>query len=886
LTDCLMSYRQLLPDDVIPESYDLTLEPDLEKYVFDGEVKILCDVKVATDVITLHAYELTVSDASFKAEEDSKTLEADQITVTKSATTVALTFKEQLPTGKGCLTVKFRGILNDQMAGFYRSQYTNSKGQKVFMGTTQFEAIDARRCFPCWDEPGRKATFTVTLIVPADLMALSNMPESRQETLPGNRKKVAFMPTPKMSTYLLAFCIGEYESIQGMTKDGTLLRILCVPGKMMECSYALKCGIQALEFYNEFFGVPFPLPKMDMIAIPDFSAGAMENWGLVTYREVALLCEEKTVSITMKQRICSVIAHELAHQWFGNLVTMTWWDDLWLNEGFANWMQTFCSDKITPEWKMWEIYVGMEQARSLQLDGLRSSHPIQVPIANARDVEEVFDAISYCKGGSIVRMLYAVLGGDNFRKGLQLYFKRHAYGNTETADLAKAWAESSGMPIEDLVGSWTSKMGFPVLKVLSDPFEAASDTVELEQSWFLADGSTAPGDDAVSWAVPILAGSDKATADITIWKEKKGSVKVPAQGASWLKLNYGQHVPCRVLYPPSMVKRLSSNLSALPAEDRIGLLSDTYALTKAGLADPAQLVDLLQGFDKEENDKVWSELSSILSGLKKVIKGGLEEGCFAGFCRFAASIVMPCAMKVGFDTRDGDSENTKKLRQTMIGLLATFCSKEPAVWSEAEKKLSILMEGDPTGAVSGDVRSAVFTMAVKNDTTPETFEKLIKLHNATSDGILKRDIYTAITGGTIPLQKRALDWCLTEDVKSQDMVWIPMGVASSGSAEAADATLQWIKESYDSIYTRLGATSMMLFSNIVRTSGLGFVTEAKADEVESFWAEKPLYERLKKTVSQTKEGIQANSKFVDRLKNSDLSKSTFWTDKFPEKSNL
>jgi|UniRef100_A0A7S4GCC8 aminopeptidase N len=873
-----MSYRVLLPDDVLPEHYDLSLEPNLQDFQFDGVVKIDCEVHVATDVITVHARELVIGEVTFDPA-DGKAMEADEISLKKKAQTATFKFLDVLPTGKGRLTIKFKGILNDQMAGFYRSEYVDSKGKKVHMATTQFEAIDARRCFPCWDEPARKATFTVQLTVPTQLTALSNMPESRMELLPDNKKRVSFLPTPKMSTYLLAFCIGEYESLQGSTKAGTLVRILCVPGKLDECEYALKIGIRALEFYNEFFGIPFPLPKMDMIAIPDFAAGAMENWGLVTYREVALLCNEKTVSTSMKQRICTVITHELAHQWFGNLVTMAWWDDLWLNEGFANWMQTFSADVLNPYWKIWEIYVGMEQQNALQLDGLRSSHPIQVPIANASEVEEVFDAISYCKGGSIVRMLFAVLGYEDFRKGLQMYFNRHAYGNTETEDLAKAWAEASGKPIGELVTSWTAKMGFPMLKVVKDPFAGGDGTMEIEQSWFLSDGSVEAGDEEVQWMIPLLMGSDVKAAelsDISFCKDKKMSMKLPTAGASWIKLNYGQHVPMRVCYPPEMMKRLSANVSQLPAEDRIGLLSDTYALCKAGHAEPSQLIDLLGGFSQESNDKVWSQLSGILQGLHKLFKATFSPEVASAFQAFAGKLVKPAADKIGWEKRADDTENDMKLRQIMIGLLSSFCACDPATWEAAKPRAEKLMKG--SGDVPTDIRTAVFTMAMKNDPSSATYESLKAMHNGSTDGILKRDIYNCMAGASVPVQKDALQWCLSDDVKSQDLMWIPMGIVSSGK-ESAELTFNWVKEQFPRLEARLGATSMMLFTSIVRISGAGFVTKEKADEVRAFWETKSLYETVKKTVNQTCETIVINAKFVDRLLASELNTVEYWAKK-------
>merc|ERR1719327_2418277 len=333
---------------------------------------------------------------------------------------------------------------------------------------------------------------------------------------------------------------------------------MACPGNIAKCSYALSSCCRALDFYNEFFGIPYPLPKVDMIAIPDFSAGAMENWGLVTYREVALLCDEATVSATQKKRICSVVTHELAHQWFGNLVTMGWWDDLWLNEGFANWMQTFAADALHPEWNIWESYVCTDQQNALTLDALRSSHPIQVPIAHAEEVEEVFDAISYAKGGSVVRMIFAVLGKEKFQEGLKLYFQKHQYSNTETKDLWDAWSEVSGKPINEMMSSWTNQMGFPVVKVVADPAaNGDSENLSLEQSWFLADGSREPADADKSWFIPIFAGSDGGPSPVSFMETSAKEGKVPcgcsAKTAAWVKLNFGQHVPIRVLYPAPML---------------------------------------------------------------------------------------------------------------------------------------------------------------------------------------------------------------------------------------------------------------------------------------------------------------------------------------------
>jgi aminopeptidase N len=884
------SYRVLLPSDVVPEYYALTLEPDLEKFTFDGVVKITCDVQVATDEVTVHAKELMMGEIKFTPSGGGAAMTACKIVLEPKKTTCTIGFDEVLPVGKGELEIKFRGCLNDQMAGFYRSSYTDSKGEKKFLATTQFEAIDARRCFPCWDEPARKAVFEVTLIYPAHLTAISNMPQSRSDIQKDGKRCDVFMPSPKMSTYLLAFCVGEFEFISGSTQGGVVARIFACPGNVQKVQYALKCCVRALDFYDEFFGIRYPLPKLDMIAIPDFSAGAMENWGLVTYREVTLLCDEATVSAVQKQRICTVITHELAHQWFGNLVTMGWWDDLWLNEGFANWMQTFAADKLHPEWNLWESYVGTEQQRALQLDAMRSSHPIQVPIKEAVEVEEVFDAISYSKGGSVVRMIYSVLGEAKFQEGLRVYFQKHQYGNTETLDLWKAWSEVSGKAIDEMMGSWTEQMGFPLLKVLKDPLESGASEVEVEQSWFLADGSSQPGDDAKTWFVPVICGSDKGTSPVSFLEgSKAGKISCGdcAKGAAWLKLNHGQNSPLRVLYPPSMVTKLSANLSSLPAEDRLGLLSDTYALCRAGQMDPAILVELLKGYTSELNDKVWSELATCLNGLDKVMRQGLSSETHAAFNAFAVKLFEFAWKEVGPDSSPSDSDNTKSLRTTLWGLMGHYCSKEDFARSEALKRFrAFIAAPDDSKALSADIRSAVLGIAMVSSGVQDTvadfggpaavFDQLVEAHDKVTDGAVRQHVYAALGKSPTPeMRKRALELCLTDTVRSQDMIYIPMAMALSGP-EGSQTVFDWVKSDYDRIYKRLGATSMMLFQHVVRISGFGFVTEARALEVEAFWKGKEVYKAVQKALAQTIEKIRSDAKFLERLGASAVAKPEGW----------
>jgi len=444
-------------------------------------VAIKLDVKEATDRISLHAKEINVRkvtiDSGSKLKSKSLLLKDDLLT---------LVFEDVIPAGERTLKIEFQGDHNDQMAGFYRSRYKNAKGEQKIMVSTQFEALDARRCFPCWDEPACKATFKCTLVCKTGLHALSNMPvERRSVEKKGELTRFEYMTTPIMSTYLLAFCVGEFDYVAGTTKNGVSIRVFAPPGRSEQGRFALDVAIRTLDIYDDFFGLPYPLPKLDMIAIMEFAAGAMENWGLVTYREVDVLIDEKNATEWQKQRVCTVVTHELAHQWFGNLVTMDWWNDLWLNEGFACWTQTWAANKVKPSYQMWDQFVSGDMARAQGLDSLRSSHPIQVPIRRAEEVEAVFDAISYSKGACVVRMCYELMGEEKFRDGLRIYMKRHQYGNSKTTDLWKAWQEASGIDIPGLMASWTEKMGYPLLTVSN----VQSGSFDVNQSWFLADGT-------------------------------------------------------------------------------------------------------------------------------------------------------------------------------------------------------------------------------------------------------------------------------------------------------------------------------------------------------------------------------------------------------------
>eukprot|EP00755_Sulcionema_specki_P004815 Sspe_Gene.31077::Locus_15342_Transcript_1_1_Confidence_1.000_Length_2719::g.31077::m.31077/K08776/NPEPPS; puromycin-sensitive aminopeptidase len=857
----------VLPTAVAPRTYRLQLEPDLEKFVFQGSVEIDVDVLEPTKTVSLNARNLGVLSA--KVSQDGEAEDAVTINYHVKDNVLEIGAKKELKKGEAKIQITFVGTLNDRMQGFYRSKYKRG-GETKYMAVTQFEPIDARECFPCWDEPAVKAVFEVTMLVPPELSVFANMPEKECVMDAGKgKKRVSFLPTPKMSTYLLAFAVGEFDFIQGCTNNGTLIRCISVPGKSSQLQYALTTGIKSLEFYNEFFGIPYPLPKLDMLAVPDFAAGAMENWGLVTYREADMLVDSSTPMRTM-QRVCTVVTHELAHQWFGNLVTMKWWDNLWLNEGFANWMQVFCADHIHPEWNMWEQYVGMEQNMAFKLDGLRSSHPVQVDIPRAEAVDEVFDHISYCKGGSVVRMVYSVVGKEKFREGLQLYMSKYKYTNTDTDDLWGAWEKTSGLPIKEMMDSWVLQMGYPV--VSAEVVSTAGDktTLRLTQKWFLSDGEKA---DDRKWVVPIFITTAKGQHPLQLMKDREITVEVPASASDWILINSKQNVLMRVKYSEELMKRLVGSIATFSPEDRIGLVRDVYALAQCGEVDPLMVATMYRGFKEESNDKVWAELATVAHGLDRLMCA-IPNAPRSEMFKFFAEVARPMAEKLGWDAAEGDDANRRKLRSIVIPFYLHFNSNDEGLRKEAQKRFKDFIE-DPSKLPS-DIRLSVLTHAMITSPS-ENWEHLKRIHNASDDSILRREIYGAIGSTTDKgVLKAFANWLLSDDVRPQDMVFGLSSMSlniSDGTTSSTDICFEFIRTNIKALFGRINTSFRRA---IVSSSGGGYCTAKEADAVEEFW-KGPEGENLEMSVKQTCEGIRVRDAFVKRVAASKLAHKDAWS---------
>lgn len=872
--------RVLLPDNVVPSRYDIRLVPDLVRFVFDGKEKISVDVREATNEIVCHAKELQITCAKFTpAGEGAGAIDTETIALNMKKGTVAFTFGEVLPVGAGVLEIEFVGCLNNQMAGFYRSSYKDITGATKIMASTQFESLDARRCFVCWDEPARKAVFAMTLVVDAGLTAFSNMPEQSLRMVDtGSKKEIVFMDSPLMSTYLVAICVGEFDFVQRTTEHGVLVRVYTPPGRSEAGTFALDVGCQSLDIYDDFFGLPYPLPKLDMVAIPEFAMGAMENWGLVTYREVDLLIDKKTASSQQKQRVCIVVTHELAHQWFGNLVTMAWWDDLWLNEGFASWCENYAADLIFPDYQLWDQFPSDTLAAALRLDALKTSHPIQVPIAEAEEVEEVFDAISYCKGAAVIRMAHAVMGHDKFAQGLRAYMAKHQYSNTETFNLWDAWAESSGLNVKEMMSSWTEQMGYPLVTVKSMEVEGQTAKLSLEQSWFLSSGEAAP--DERLWSVPIFAASSTGK-KFEMMPGKSLVLEVPVSGAGgdFVLLNEGVRSPIRVAYTAEMRAQLvrAIGAGAISATDRSGLVMDAYALAKAGKLGPDEMIRFLAGFRGDTSYVVWDSLSQVLMGFQKLLMGGASEAVYARYVAFCSALVRESWDKaaLGWETKESDGHNGGLLRGLLMKLTSKFSPGE-AFLSEARRRFARYIEAPEANAndLPDEYRVPVFQTVLAEGGEP-AYRQLLEAFGKLSTNVDEKHVFVSVGFPKEPaLKEEALAWSISGEVKIQDFFYIMSSVSSSSKA-GLDLAWAFFNREFAKIFEMVKTASPSIMDSVVTSCCGGYCSAEKAAEIEQFFEKHPLPNNKRK-IGQMLEEIRANGAFLERVLATDVVTMPFW----------
>jgi len=741
--------RMILPAFAAPTHYDLTLVPDLAKNTFSGRVRIDVTVKTATRQLKLNAADLTFQTVKLSA--------ASGLPVTPKwvmdpkTETVALNFAQPLKPGRYTLSIAYDGRIASQAAGLFHLDYKAGEATKTAL-FTQFETADARRVFPSWDEPARKATFTLTADVPADLMAISNMPELSSETLPSGLKRVHFRETPEMSSYLLFFGLGDFERVTRQVGE-TELGVVVKRGETARAKYALDAAADLLAYYNDYFGTPYPLPKMDMIAGPGSSQffGAMENWGALFYFERAILIDPDLSTQSDKERVYTVVAHEMAHQWFGDLVTMEWWDDLWLNEGFATWMQTKATSHFHPEWRL-ELKAEGQRNAAMGVDAREGSHPIIQHIKDVRQASEAFDAIAYQKGAAVIGMLETFVGPDTFREAIRRYVREHARGSAVTDDLWKDVDAVSPLKITNIAHDFTLQPGVPLITVAPDGLGAT-----LGQSRFGLDEASRA---KLRWEVPVTtaraygAGSWRGLVSTV----EPANLKAPVDG---LIVNAGQSGYFRTLYTGPMFSRVAEAWPRLTPADQLGLLNDTAALALNGDQPMADHLNLLDRAGTELDPVVGQTVVAKLMQLGELERGSRGE---AAFKAFAVRHLSPLLARVEAEPRLASDAQLTQLRTSLTSALSAF--DDPAVIDAARARYAA-WKADPTALRADERRATLQTVARHADAA--TWDEL-KARALSAPTALEKQEFLGLLGlaRDTALARQALDLAFTPDVPATE----------------------------------------------------------------------------------------------------------------------
>ena len=765
-----------LPKQVIPTDYSIRIVPNIEKLTFTGTETVKLKVGVPVHELVLNALEIDVTNAAI----DDKPIPKTAIKIDEKSQLLTISLPGELSAGDHSLALSFSGKINQQGVGLFYAHYQEQgTGAKKIMLGTQFEATDARRMFPCWDEPSFRARFQLTAVVPQNWLAVSNMPIESERKI-DNAKEVRFAATPSMASYLNVFVAGELDLIE--TKSGgTQVRVITTKGKGEWGRYALESTVKVLDYYNEYFGEPYPLPKLDQIAVPGGFGGAMENWGGITYFESILLFDPERSSEDTKQNIFEVIAHEVAHMWFGDLVTMAWWDNLWLNEGFASWMGTKCSAHFNPQWEVWlrrnvprdpARRSGIAKEQAMEGDARSTTHPIQQPIATEAEANSAFDDITYKKGQSFIRMLESFLGEDVFRKGIRQYIAEHKFSNTTTADLWKALADASGKPVEEIAAAWTEQPGLPVVKA-----ERKNDgKVSLSQERFSVNFKNPP---VLEWKIPLtyfVVGKGEPTSRLMTGKTDKLE-GIPAD--SVLKINADGAGNYRVQYDKASWDLLIASLGKLDVQDRVNLLSDAWALVQANRAPLSFYLGLVEKLSPSTQLAEREQIITAFDFINRLLIGSPEQEKFQ---RYARSILRPSFDTLGWDPKPDEPAKAANLRASLIAALGNLNDQE--IIAGCRDRFQKYLK-DPT-LLAPDLRPAVFGL-IGRSADETTWNRLHDLGLKTTSIEEKQNYYNALAAATEPkLIKKTLPIALTDELPTSRAVFLVSRVArDSGHPEMA-----------------------------------------------------------------------------------------------------
>jgi aminopeptidase N len=802
-----------LPKDVVPRHYSLYLRPDLEKLVTTGKVEIEIEALKPAREIVLNSLDLEISGASITIDQKKVPLQPKADT---EAQTITFALPEALAPGKYILSIDFTGHLREQAQGLYYVRYATDTGKKLML-CSQMEPTDARRMFPCWDEPVFRASFEPTVVLPQKHVPVSNMPIKAQKSLDDGMKEVHFGATPPMASYLVVLVSGELESIED-SLDGVQIRVLTTEGKKEQGRYALESAKKMLGYYNDYFGVKFPLPKLDQIAAPGGFGGAMENWGGIVYNESILLFDPKNSSLETRQAVFGVMAHEMAHQWFGDLVTTAWWDNLWLNEGFASWMGTKCSDHFNPDWQVW-LGAGGSKSGVMRRDSLRTTHPILQPVTDESQANDAFDDITYVKGQSFLRMLENYLGEGTFRDGLRMYMAKHRYSSTTTADLWAALDKASGKPVSALSAGWTEQPGLPVVSANCDCKDGKA-IVQLEQERFTVQDPQAK---PLQWMVPVALAdvSRPDSARVELLEGKSKTVTFPdCDGV--VKANFGDAGYYRVAYPPALLQKLAWRMNSLSPEDRLNMLGDGWAMVEAQRASATNYLDLVAALRGEKTAAIWQGVLGRLGYIDRLER--TQPGRAAYRLRMI-ELLRPQLERLGWEQRPDEPAPDTILRSSVISTLGTFGDKE-VIASAQERFRKFLARPD---SLAPNLRPCVMDI-VGRYSDRATYDQLHKLALAAKGTEERRRYYGAMAAALDPsLAELTLPISLADETVPQEAIRLVIDVAHDG--EQPELAWKFAREHMSQLQARNEEFRRNIYVPAIMS---GFSDAAHADELEQY----------------------------------------------------
>lgn len=778
-----------LPRDARPVHYDVQVEPDAANLRFEGKVAITLDLVAQTRSITLNAADLTIASASL-ATGKGKRAGTPTVALDAAAETATFTFGKPLKPGRYVLSIDYAGKINTQANGLFALDYKAADGTAKRALYTQFENSDARRFMPSWDEPFHKATFTLKALVPEGQMAIGNLPAT--STTPAGKGKVlvTFGESPKMSTYLLFFALGDFERASKQV-GGTEVSVVTKRGDLAQAGYAHDEAVRLLPWMNDYFGAAFPLPRLDNIAAPGRSQffSAMENWGAIFYFENAMLVDPKTASNPVRQRIFTVVAHEMAHQWFGDLVTMAWWDDLWLNEGFASWMESRATEQFHPEWQPELTAVGARE-RAMGQDAYVTTHPIIHHVATVEEASQAFDGITYAKGEAVIRMLEGYAGADKWRDGVRAYIGRYAHGNTVTDDLWREVEKASGKPIAQIAHDFTLQPGIPLVRATASCAGGVT-TLALAQGEYSRD---VPGKTPLAWHVPVRAAMAGGPVAETLL-EGKGSLAV--EGCGPVVVNAGQSGYYRVLYDPAAFARLSQGIAGVAPVDQLGVLNDAVALAYTGQQPFADALGLVKALPADAAPAVMERAAKVIAGLAEYARTDPSRRAALG--RLGTARFSPVLARLGWAPRAGEQGIDGNLRAALIETLGDL--GDAGVVAEARRRF-LASASDPA-AIDPSVRVAVLTVVAKN-ADAATWDTLHAMAKAETSAQFRDTLYSLLGMARDPaLADRALALSLTDEPGVTTTPVIISSVASSHPDRAYD----FVIANYDAVMGRLDGSA-------------------------------------------------------------------------------